>query len=110
MVAIEVINRLCIGQGGASSELGLAEEGYRRTALEDLLGVPDEQVTKDRLYRTLDELLSAKDGIEQNLKEQLGALFDLSYDLVLCDLTSSFFEGLAEENDLAARGLLARPA
>lgn len=104
MVAIEVINRLCIGQGGASSELGLAEEGYRRTALEDLLGVPDEQVTKDRLYRTLDELLSAKDGIEQNLKEQLGALFDLSYDLVLCDLTSSFFEGLAEENDLAARG------
>jgi transposase len=104
VVAIEVINRLCIGQGGATSELALAEEGYRRTALEDLLGVPDEQVTKDRLYRTLDELLSAKDGIEQDLKEQLGELFHLSYDLVLCDLTSSFFEGLAEENDLAKRG------
>ena len=45
MVAIEVISRLCIGQGGETSEFGLAEVGYRRTALEDLLGVPAEQVT-----------------------------------------------------------------
>jgi transposase len=104
MVAIEVISRLCIGQGGETSELGLAEVGYRRTALEDLLGVSDDQVTKDRLYRTLDQLLSAKDAIEQDLKEQLGTLFDLKFDLVLCDLTSSFFEGLAEDDDLAARG------
>ena len=104
MVAIEVISRLCIGQGGETSEFGLAEVGYRRTALEDLLGVPDEQVTKDRLYRTLDQLLGAKDAIEQDLKERLGTLFDLKFDLVLCDLTSSFFEGLAEDNDLAARG------
>jgi transposase len=104
MVAIEVISRLCIGQGGETSEFGLAEAGYRRTALEDLLGVADEQVTKDRLYRTLDQLLLAKDGIERDIKERLGTLFDLSFDLVLCDLTSSFFEGLAEENDLGARG------
>jgi transposase len=72
--------------------------------MEDLLGVPDEQVTKDRLYRTLDLLLSAKDAIEQDLKERLGTLFDLKFDLVLCDLTSSFFEGLAEDDDLAKRG------
>jgi transposase len=104
MVAIEVISRLCIGQCGETSEFGLAEVGYRRTALEDLLGVPDEQVTKDRLYRTLDVLLAAKDPIEQDVKEQLGTLFDLKFDLVLCDLTSSFFEGLAEDNDLAELG------
>jgi transposase len=104
MVAIEVISRLCIGQGGETSEFGLAETGYRRTALEELLGVADEQVTKDRLYRTLDQLLSAKDAIEKDVKEKLGTLFDLKFDLVLCDLTSSFFEGLAEENDLAERG------
>ena len=104
MVAIEVLSRLCIGQGGPTSELALAESGYRRTALEELLGVPDEQVTKDRLYRTLDDLLSAKDGIEAELKEELGTLFSLSFDLVLCDLTSSFFEGLGEENELAERG------
>ena len=104
MVAIEVISRLCVGQGGETSEFALAEHGYRRTALEDLLGVPDDSVTKDRLYRTLDGLLAAKAPIEQALKDQLGELFSLNYDLLLCDLTSSFFEGLAEENPLAARG------
>ncbi len=104
LVAIEVISRLCVAQGGETSELALAEYGYRRTALEDLLGVPDEAVTKDRLYRTLDVLLGAKGVIERDLKERLGELFSLNFDLLLCDLTSSFFEGLAEENDLAARG------
>ena len=104
MVAIEVISRLCVGQGGETSEFALAEQGYRRTALEDLLGVPDEAVTKDRLYRTLDALLAAKEPIERDLKDSLGELFSLHYDLLLCDLTSSFFEGLAEENELAARG------
>ncbi len=104
MVAIEVIARLCIGQGGETSEFGLAEQGYRRTALEDLLGVPDDLVTKDRLYRTLDALLEAKEPIEQDLKERLGALFSLQFDLLLCDLTSSFFEGLMEGSELAKRG------
>ena len=104
MVAIEVISRLCIGQGGETSEFGLAEQGYRRTALEDLLGVPDDQVTKDRLYRTLGQLQRAKEPIERDLKEQLGELFALQFDLLLCDLTSSFFEGLMEESPLAKRG------
>jgi transposase len=104
MVAIEVISRLCIGQGGETSEFGLAEHGYRRTALEDLLGVPDEKVTKDRLYRALDALLEAKEPIEQDLKGHLGELFSLQFDLLLCDLTSSFFEGLMEGSELAKRG------
>jgi transposase len=104
MVAIEVISRLCVGQGGETSEYALAEYGYRRTALDDLLGVPDEAVTKDRLYRTLDALLAAKEPIERDLKERLGELFSLSFDLLLCDLTSSFFEGLAEADELAKRG------
>lgn len=104
MAAIEAISRLCVGQGGETSEFGLAEVGYRRTALEDLLGVRDEQVTKDRLYRTLDQLLAAKDAIEKDIKERLATLFDLKFDLVLCDLTSTFFEGQAEDNDLATRG------
>jgi hypothetical protein len=47
MAAIEVVSRLCIGNGGETSELALAEHGYRRTALEDRLGVADEVVTKD---------------------------------------------------------------
>lgn len=100
IVAIEVINRLC----GPCSELALAQRWYVATGLEDLLGVPDREVTKDRLYRTLDDLLKAKQAIENDLKEQFGTLFRLAYDLLLYDLTSTYFEGLAESNELAKRG------
>jgi transposase len=100
IVAIEVINRLC----GPCSEFALAEHWYAATALEDLLGVADAEVTKDRLYRTLDGLRAAQEAIENDLQKQWQTLFDLDYDLLLYDLTSTYFEGLAEENDLAARG------
>jgi hypothetical protein len=100
MVAIEVINRLC----QPCSEFALAEHWYAATALEDLLGVPDAAVTKDRLYRTLDGLLRIQVAVEIELKGNFGDLFHLQYDLLLYDITSSYFEGLAEDNDLARRG------
>jgi transposase len=100
IVAIEVINRLC----APCSEFALAEHWYASTALEELLGVPDSEVTKDRLYRTLDTFREAKDKIESDLKDQLGRLFQLEYDLLLYDITSTYFEGLAEDNALAKRG------
>jgi transposase len=100
IVAIEVINRLC----APCSEFALAEHWYASTGLEDLLGVPDSAVTKDRLYRTLDRLLAAQEAIERDMKEQLGTLFQLDYSLVLYDLTSTYFEGQAAENELARRG------
>jgi len=100
VVAIEVINRLC----APASEFALAEHWYASTGLEDLLGIPDGEITKDRLYRTLDALRQAKEAIENDVKAQLGTLFDLKYDVLLYDLTSSYFEGLAEENKLAKRG------
>ena len=100
VVAIEVINRLC----APCSEFALAEHWYASTGLDDLLGVPDEAVTKDRLYRTLDHLLEGQTAIENDLKQRFEGLFQLDYELLLYDLTSSYFEGLAEENDLAKRG------
>ena len=100
VVAIEVINRLC----APCSEFALAEHWYAASALPDLLGVPDDAVTKDRLYRTLDAVRRAKEAIEDDLKGRLGTLFDLDYELLLYDLTSTYFEGLAEGNDLARRG------
>jgi transposase len=100
IVAIEVINRLC----SPCSEFALAEHWYASTGLEDLLGIPDSAVTKDRLYRTLDQLLRAQEAIERDLEKQLGTLFRLDYSLVLYDLTSTYFEGLAAENELAQRG------
>ena len=61
-------------------------------------------MTKDRLYRTLDRLLTAQTAIENDLKQRFEGLFQLDYDLLLYDLTSSYFEGLSEENNLARRG------
>ena len=79
IAAFLVIARLC----EPSSELHIAEDWYRRTALDDLLGVPAERVNDDRLYRALDHLLPHKQALETHLKERLGALFDLDYDLLL---------------------------
>ncbi len=42
--------------------------------------------------------------MEQHLVKRLGELFDLSYDLLLYDVTSTYFEGPAERNPLAMRG------
>jgi hypothetical protein len=100
MAAILVIARLC----EPSSELHIAEDWYRRTALEDLLGVAPEQVNDDRLYRALDQLLPHKRALEEHLKSRLGELFALDYELLLYDVTSTFFEGQAEGNPLARRG------
>ena len=100
MAAVLVLARLC----EPSSELHIAEDWYRRTALEDLLDLPTSRVNEARLYRALDELLPHKQAIEQHLVKRLGELFDLSYDLLLYDVTSTYFEGLAQRNPLAQRG------
>jgi len=100
MVSVLVIARLC----EPSSELHIAEDWYRRTALEDLLGLSESKVNAARLYRALDRLLPHKEAIEQHLVKRLGELFDLSYDLLLYDVTSTYFEGQAARNPLAQRG------
>ena len=100
MAAILVIARLC----EPSSELHIAEDWYRRTALEDLLEAPAERVNDDRLYRALDILLPHKEALEVHLKQRLGELFSLEYDLLLYDVTSTYFEGQAAGNKLAQRG------
>lgn len=86
-----------------SSELHTAEHWYPKTALPELLGVPAQQVDDNRLYRTLDELLPHKAALEGHLKNRLGELFDLEYDLLLYDVTSTYFEGRAD-SPLAQRG------
>ena len=100
MVLILVLARLC----EPSSELHIAEDWYRRTALEDLLGIKAEAVYDARLYRTLDRLLPHKRELEVHLKKRLGELFSLDYDLLLYDVTSTYFEGEAKRNKLAQRG------
>ena len=99
VVAILVIGRLC----EPSSELHVAERWYRTTALEDLLGVSSERIYDERLYRALDRVLGHKEAIEKHLVERLGELFELDYDLLLYDVTSTYFEGVADPA-IAERG------
>lgn len=100
MSLVLVICRLC----DPSSELRLAEHLYDRTALSDLLGIGSEKINDDRLYRALDKLLPHKAQVQTRLKDRLGELFDLKYDLLLYDVTSTYFEGQAKANPLAQRG------
>lgn len=86
------------------SELDVEARWYEQTALADLLGVPVDKVNTDRLYRGIDALWGQKQALERHLKERWTTLFDTTYDILLYDVTSSYFEGLAEGNALAARG------
>ena len=100
MAAVLVTARLC----EPSSELHIAEDWYRRTALGDLLQLDDAQVNKDRLYRALDELLVHKSALEAHLSRRCGELFLIDNEVLLYDVTSTYFEGQAEANPLAQRG------
>ena len=86
-----------------ASELYTAEQWYPKTALPELLGVPVERVDDNRLYRALDELLPHKEALQSHLKQRLGSLFGLEYDILLYDVTSTYFEGAADF-PLAQRG------
>jgi transposase len=100
MAAVLVLARFC----EPSSELHIAEDWFRRTALGDLLGIADDKVNDDRLYRALDRLLPQKVYLELHLQQRLGRLFGLEYDLLLYDVTSTYFEGQAAANPQAQRG------
>jgi transposase len=100
VAAILVIARLC----EPSSELHIAEDWYRRTALDDILGVAPEPINHTRLYQGLDRLLEHKRELEVHIKDRLGGLFALDYDLLLYDVTSTYFEGEALGNPMAKRG------
>lgn len=100
MAAILTIARFC----EPSSELHIADTWYRRTALEELLGVTSEQVHTDRLYKALDQLLPHKESLEKHLRKRLGELFELQCDLLLYDVTSTYFEGDLQGCPIAKRG------
>jgi transposase len=100
MAAVLVAARLC----EPSSELHIAEDWYRRTALSDLLQLDEAHVNKDRLYRALDALLVHRAAIEAHLSCRSGELFAIENDVLLYDVTSTYFEGQAEANALAERG------
>jgi transposase len=100
IASVLVAARLC----EPSSELHIAEDWYRRTALSDLLQLDEKLVNKDRLYRALDRLLPHKAALEAHLAKRAGELFAIDNEVLLYDVTSTYFEGKAEANPKAQRG------
>lgn len=76
----------------------------RTTALSDILGYSYERLTDDALYRNLDRLYPNREVIESKLVEREQDLFNLDRTILLYDLTSTYFEGLALGNPKAKRG------
>lgn len=100
MACILTLARFC----APSSELQIADFWYGKTALDDLLEVPPEKVNEDRLYRALDALLPHKDGLFRHFQAVYGELFGTTFDVLLYDITSTYFEGPAAGNPQAQRG------
>lgn len=94
-----VLNRLIF----PLSEHAMAD-WIRRTAMGDILGVDFSQLDENALYRNLDRLHPNREQIERELAEREKTLFNLDDTLYLYDLTSTYFEGLAERNPQAKRG------
>lgn len=74
------------------SEWRLHREWFERSAMGDLLGEDFALVAKDNLYRCLDKLLVHKEQMFTWLRERWQDLFGVSFDVLLYDLTSTYFE------------------
>ena len=74
------------------SEWRLHREWYRHSAMGDLLGEDLEAISKDKLYRCLDLLLPHKKDLFAHLTQRWATLFQARFDILLYDLTSTYFE------------------
>lgn len=100
VLQVLVINRLI----DPASEFAVHRQWFLRSAMDELLGVDFEVASKDRLYRCLDRLLPHKDSLFQHLVERWKSLFNASFDVLLYDLTSTYFEGGCENIPKAKHG------
>lgn len=100
VAAILTIARFCRPR----SELHIETTWYRDTALADLFGVAADKVHTDRLYAGLDHLLAHKEALEKHLRGRVHELFQPSQELLIYDVTSTYFEGQCPRNPLAKRG------
>jgi hypothetical protein len=74
------------------SEWRLHRDWYGKSAVGDLLGEEREVIAYQNLYRCLDLLVAHKEGLFGFLKQRWQDLFNAGYDVLLYDLTSTYFE------------------
>jgi transposase len=100
VLQILAINRLC----DPGSEFAVHRRWFLNSAMDELLGVDYAAAGKDRLYRCLDRLLPHKDELCRHLAQRWRTLFDARVDILLYDLTSTYFEGECAEIPKARHG------
>jgi transposase len=100
VIELLTVNRLCEPE----SELGVHQRWYGTTAMDVVLGTEDPVAAKDRLYRALDKAIEHKEPLEQHLARRWQDLFGAKCELLLYDLTSTYFEGQLGEVPLARHG------
>lgn len=74
------------------SEWRLHREWFDKSALADLLGADYRLAADDTLYRCLDQLIEHKAALCSHLQERWKDLFAARFDVLLYDLTSTYFE------------------
>ena len=99
LAEIQVVGRLVAPR----SERGTVG-WFARTALAELMPGSVHTVNKDRLYRISDKLYEHRVAIEAELAARERGLFTLQETIILYDLSSTYFEGIAANNEKAARG------
>ena len=100
VLAVLTVNRLL----SPGSEWKLHREWFLSSAMGELLGGDFALAGKDRLYRCLDRLVAHKDALHRHLVDQWRTLFDAKFDILLYDLTSTYFEGQCQQNPKARHG------
>ena len=95
-----VVNRLL----EPGSEFRLHRHWFVESAMDSLLEADYAIADKDRLYRCLDRILAHKQDLFVWLKQKWSELFAADFEVLLYDLTSTYFEGEMEENPKARRG------
>ena len=100
VLQLQVVN--CLLDPG--SDFRLHRQWYVDTAMDELLETDFAVAAKDRLYRCLDRVLPHKQELFVWLKQKWADLFHSDFDVLLYDLTSTYFEGEMEQNPKAKRG------
>ena len=85
------------------SEWRLHRHWFATTACADLLGADERLAQDDTLYRGLDGLLEHKDALFAHLRQRWSDLFGAQFDVLLYDLTSTYFECDVPENETDPR-------
>jgi hypothetical protein len=86
------------------SEWRLHRQWFDSSAMADLLESDFALAEKNTLYRCLDRLTEHKDELFKFLLRRWGELFGAQFDVLLYDLTSTYFEGLCEAIPKAKHG------